>query len=91
MSKNLFDFTNEKIEELNTKNEQTNDFLKQKVNEYSNKSQDELMEELLNTVNNQKSNGTFNIEKLTTMVETITPYLDETQVANLKGLLEKIK
>lgn len=102
MSKNLFEFTNEKIyDETDNKlkedksqnkiSENQSEFIKQKFSEYSGKSESELMAELFSTVNQQKNNGTFEIEKLYKMIDTIAPYLDEKQVNNLKGLLNKLK
>lgn len=96
MSKNLFDFTNEKIDSfeendnLKFSQNQTNN-IKDKIESYKNKSQEDLMNELYSSVNAQKNNGTFDMAKLENMVDTLSPYLSEGQKENIKGLLNKIR
>lgn len=95
MSKNLFDFTSEDLsnyeeeKQEKIKQEQTKS-LKDKINEYKSKSQNELLEELVSSVQKQKENGSYNQEKLFEMINTVSPYLTQEQVENMKGLLEKI-
>jgi len=66
-------------------------FVKDKVNNYSKLSENELMQELFKEVSKQKSSGNFNSNELARQVEKIKPMLNKSQIENLENLLSKIK
>ena len=59
--------------------------------EYKDKSQDELMSELLKNVQKQKDDGTFNYQSLSSSVEKLSPFLNAEQKNIIKELLQKIR
>jgi hypothetical protein len=64
--------------------------VKQTFDKYKNLSKDELMSELLFTVNKQKQNGTFDKEQLLSTLALISPSLSEEQKQRLYSLVEKL-
>lgn len=61
------------------------------ISEYGNKTDDELMAELINATNQQKEEGTFNEYDLMMIQELLMPMLDEAQAEKLDKILEAIK
>lgn len=59
--------------------------------EYKDKSEDELMQELFKNVQKQKNEGSFNYDSLKTMIDKISPFLNVEQKLKIKDLLEKLK
>lgn len=57
------------------------------VNNYADKSEPELMQDLLKLVAQKKREGTFDIQQLRNMAEMIAPMLDEEQRAKMFNLL----
>ena len=59
--------------------------------EYKDKSEDELMSELINNVAKQKQDGTFDYNNIQNMLEKLSPFLTPEQNLKVKELLKKIK
>lgn len=59
-------------------------------NEYKDKSEDELIKELLSHVAKQKKEGTFNYASLCEMLNQISPFLNEQQKTRMKEILEQL-
>ncbi len=57
------------------------------INNYSNKSEPELIQDLLKLIAEKKRDGTFDIQKLRDMAEVLAPMLDEEQRAKMYNLL----
>lgn len=92
MGRNLFDYADEKLESCSEKmSESVEKDLKEKLNEYSQKSPNDLMSELLSNVQKQKANGSFNYEQLASMVNSISSHLTPDQKNNLEQILQRIK
>lgn len=103
MGKSLFEYANERQNEM--VNEKKNTYTSQKqcektfdeksvkeqVNKYSKLSQGELMSELFSKVSEQKKNGEFNFSELASRIEGIKPMLTSEQIRNLDNLLNQIK
>ena len=65
--------------------------IKEKFNEYKNLSHDELSNELFKEVARQKNQGTFDYQKLNSMVESLKGALPEESFNNMKRILESLK
>lgn len=63
----------------------------QKYNQYKDLSESELNRELLNEVARQKSNGSFDYNRLASMLESIRGTLGEDNYQNMKRILESLK
>lgn len=63
----------------------------QKYNQYKDLSESELNRELLNEVARQKSNGSFDYNRLAGMLESIRGALGEENYRNMKRILESLK
>ena len=63
----------------------------QKYNQYKDLSESELNRELLNEVARQKSNGSFDYNRLASMLESIRGALGEENYRNMKRILESLK
>ncbi len=61
------------------------------ISQYGDKTDDELMEELISVTKQQKQDGIFNEADLTLMQEFLMPMLDEAQAERLQQILEAIK
>lgn len=61
------------------------------MSQYGNKTDDELMEELISVTKQQKQDGIFNEADLTLMQEFLMPMLDDAQAERLQQILEAIK
>ena len=84
MAKNLCDFANDNqnVDE---------EYIRNKVSEYSSLSEKELMSKLLFEVQKSKQNGNFNYEDLSKKLSSVKSYLTQEQIAKLESLLEKIR
>ncbi len=60
-------------------------------NEYKDKSEDELIKELLSHVAKQKQDGTFDYDSLCGMLNQVSPFLNESQKIKMKEILEQLK
>lgn len=89
MGKNLFDYADEVKSEKNDISKE--EFIKNKVENYSKMSQSEMFSNLLSEVQSAKMNGTFDYNKISSSIEMIREYLTPEQQRNLENLLEKIK
>ncbi len=61
------------------------------ISQYGDKTDDELMEELISVTKQQKQDGIFNEADLTLMQEFLMPMLDSAQAERLQQILEAIK
>ena len=61
------------------------------ISQYGDKTDDELMEELISVTKQQKQDGIFNEADLTLMQEFLMPMLDDAQAERFKQSLEAIK
>lgn len=61
------------------------------ISQYGDKTDDELMEELISVTKQQKQDGIFNEADLTLMQEFLMPMLDDAQAERFKQILEAIK
>lgn len=77
---NIKDFRTENSEER----------VKQTYEKYKDYSQDELMQELLRSVNAQKQNGTFDKQRLISTLSLVMPSLDSEQRSKLEELLSRL-
>ena len=80
--------TNKKSHE---KKVEENKSIEEMYNIYKNFSQDELTNELFKNIAKQKSDGTFDYEKINQTISQVLPYLNENQKNNLMTILQKIK
>ncbi len=104
MVKNLFDYADTPIEEINSstykrkeKYEQISDKttidqidLKQAYNKYKDMPQDALVEEFLKVAKNQRLSGALNNEKIAKMYNTLSPYLNADQKEMFNTLMNKL-
>lgn len=74
-----------------TNNNDNEEILKEKYNQFKNLSKEELNTQLYKEVARQKSSGTFNYEALSNMVENLRGVLPENDYKNIKRILETLK
>jgi hypothetical protein len=77
---NIKDFRTENSEER----------VKQTYEKYKDYSQDELLQELMRSVNAQKQNGTFDKERLLSTLSLVMPSLNSEQRRKLEELLSHL-
>lgn len=85
--------------EENTKSMQENSEKMQKntqnieeiYNNYKNFNSEQLTEELYKNIAKQKSDGTFDYEKIQSLIQNVMTYLGEEQKNNLLSIMQKIK
>ena len=77
---NIKDFRTENSEEK----------VKQTYEKYKDYSQDELMQELMRSVNAQKQNGTFDKQRLISTLSLVLPSLNSEQRSKLEELLSRL-
>ena len=87
--KSLSDFSEEELE--SDKEEITEKDLKKAYEKYKDLPEDELLKELYKEIDRQKKNGTFDIENLKFLVNSMAPMLTPEQLNNINALLERIK
>lgn len=81
----------ESTEQKNEKQEINPENIEEIYNKYKDKSQSEIMQELFGQVQKQKQNGTFDYEKIVSMVNMMSPYLNQEQKNNILTILSKLK
>lgn len=97
MAKNLYDFAEEnscnncRISNKNQQKAIDEEFVKNKVQEYSSMSQSEMLQKLFSEVQTSKKNGTFDYDKISSSVEMVKDYLSPEQLRTLQNLLNRIK
>ena len=92
MSKNLFDYADTAIEDNEkTETKVNEEFVRNKVSEYSKMSQSEMLSKLLGEVENAKRNGAYDYEKISSSIESVRQYLTPEQQKNLELLLKRIR
>lgn len=84
-----------KLSEFKSDNRQkkavTEQDLQQTYEKYKDKSQSELFESLMQQVNLQKANGTFDYGALEQMVNSLQGSLPKENFENIKRILERLK
>lgn len=83
-----------KLSEFEFKNENqkvTEEDLKNKFDQYKDMSKDELNSQLFSEVARQKAQGSFDYQKLASMVENLRGALPENDFNNIKRILESLK
>ncbi len=86
MSKSFSDFEYE-----NPHQENMQDAVKQTYDELKDLDQTTLQQKLIEEVNKQKANNTFNFALLSSTVESMKPFMPQETYDGLKNLLERIK
>ena len=76
------------IKDFRTENNEEK--VKQTYEKYKNYSQDELLQELMRSVNAQKQNGTFDKERLLSTLSLVMPSLNSEQRRKLEELLSHL-
>ncbi|MBO4412905.1 MAG: hypothetical protein J5779_02715 [Clostridia bacterium] len=89
MAKNLFDFANENNEAGSQNIDEK--YIRNKVNEYSQMDEQQMMSKLFQEVQKSKQNGSFNYNDLSTKLNSVKGYLTDEQIQKLEKLLEKIR
>ncbi|MBO4380968.1 MAG: hypothetical protein J5815_02300 [Clostridia bacterium] len=62
-----------------------------KINEYADKSQDELMQELLTTATRMRGDGTLKPADLDAFYSRVSGFLNEEQRARMRALIDMLK
>ena len=62
-----------------------------KIGEYMGKSQDEMMQELLQTADRMKGDGSLNAQSLDDFYSRVSGFLNEEQRARMRALIEMLK
>ena len=87
-----FKTTQEKKEQQEPNKQELNQKdIEEIYNKFKDKSQSEIMQELFGQVQKQKQNGTFDYDKICSMVELMSPYLNQEQKNNILTILSKLK
>ena len=76
------------IKDFRTENNEEK--VKQTYEKYKDYSQDELLQELLRSVNAQKQNGTFDKQRLISTLSLVLPSLNDEQRSKLEELLSRL-
>jgi hypothetical protein len=88
-----YNYINLKEDFMNIKDfrtESSEERVKQTYEKYKDYSQDELMQELLRSVNAQKQNGTFDKQRLISTLSLVLPSLNDEQRSKLEELLSRL-
>ena len=75
----------------NKKNTVTEKELRDKFDEYKDMNKEQLNSQLFSEVARQKSQGTFDYDKLSSMVESLRGALPEQDYNNIKRILESLR
>lgn len=78
-------------QDSNKYDENMKENLQNKFNEFSQMSQENLMQELFKEVAKQKNNGTFDYQKLEQTLSILRPTLGEDNYQNMKKILENLR
>ena len=71
--------------------EESTDDLRKKAENYSRKSDDELLDEIIKNVNQGRVNGTFSEEQLRQFEQSVAPMLNVEQRKRLRNVIEIIR
>ena len=83
--------SSENLKQKNTNFSNINPEMAEAVNKYSKMSQNELMQNLLQEVNKQKQNGTFDAGRLEGAVDGLSGILSGEQMRNIKEIIKSLK
>ena len=67
------------------------DEIKKKIEKYKNYDNQQLLTELLTEANKQKKSGNLTDQKLTEMIESMSPYLDDSQKQRLNEIAKLLR
>ena len=76
---------------INKNQEEKNDYLKSKIEEYSNYSQDKLINDFVKLTIEKKKRGELTDNELNSLRNTISPMLNNAQKDNLEKLLQMVR
>lgn len=76
---------------INKNQEEKNDYLKSKIEEYSNYSQDKLINDFVKLTIEKKKRGELTDNELNSLKNTISPMLNNVQKDNLEKLLQMVR
>ena len=85
----LSDFNNNKTEKV--EENVTEKDIMDKYNQYKDLSSDQLSQELFKEVARQKANGTFDYQRLESMLDSIKGSLSDENYQNMKRILESLR
>ena len=85
----LSDFNNNKTEKVEENVTEKN--IMDKYNQYKDLSSDQLSQELFKEVSRQKTNGTFDYQRLESMLDSIKGSLSDENYQNMKRILETLR
>ena len=85
----LSDFNNNKTEKV--EENVTEKDIMDKYNQYKDLSSDQLSQELFKEVARQKANGTFDYQRLESMLDSIKGSLSDENYQNMKRILETLR
>lgn len=89
MSKNLYDYINNK--EISSEDKlKAESIAEDLLNKYSGLSQDALMNEFIKEINKQKSNGTFNKEKIKSLVNSVSHMFPQDKVKQVMEIIDSL-
>ena len=74
-----------------SKDQSTTDNIEEIINKYSGYSETDLMKEFVKESERKKQSGDFTDEKINSIKNILSPYLDETQKEKLNELLNMVK
>lgn len=77
-----------KTKEFKAVEDEYGDFVKDFLNNYSQKSESELIQEILKLIAQKKAEGTFDADKIKQLAKVIEPLLDDEQKAKMYTLLK---
>ena len=86
MKKDIRSFAKDK-----NKKEFGDENLKERIEELSNKSEDELKKQLIDAVNTAKQNGEINDESFSRFAQSVSPMLSEEQRKKLEQIINYVK
>ncbi len=85
------DVKNMRREDLNDRDKQSYDSIRERAKQYEGKSEDQLLNELFKKVNDGKKNGTLSNADLDRFAGQVAPMLNPQQREKLNGLIKMIK
>ena len=90
MSKNLYDYINNNENITSQDRQKAESIAEDLVNEYSTLNQDMLMNEFIKEINKQKSNGTFNKQKIKSLVNSVAHMFPEDKVKQVMEIIDSL-
>lgn len=89
MSKNLYDYINNN--EISSEDKlKAESIAEDLLNKYSGLSQDALMNEFIKEINKQKRNGTFNKEKIKSLINSVSHMFPQDKVKQVMEIIDSL-